>query len=411
MNPPDERRGVPSASGMDRLMNCPASYEMERLAPRDEGNEDAASGTRIHAVLAGFAGWDTLTAAEQETCEMCEAQAHTVIDSWSIGECGLTEPTAFIYEQRLGLTALGAALPVTPESRAQFLFTGQADLILINGDSALVIDYKTGRGDTPIAQDNQQLAALAVLVWKRYKVSSVRVAIVQPWACKPTVADHSTNALTLAEGWLQETLTRAATATPDDRRAGDWCKYCKARFACDTFKTAVIQDIERIQPMSIAGLPPNEQGTAMYARAMEFSPQQHEGAYLGLAMVKRYVHAIESSFKARVEAGEVPGWKIESKPGNREITDAQKAYNALEPLGVTHEDVLEACSLPIGAMEEAVRKRSGIKSQTEKRTVYNLTAKETKERVSYALEAVGAIDRKADKQEVVRMRELEGGDA
>jgi len=43
--------------------------------------------------------------------------------------------------------------------------------------------------------------------------------------------------------------------------------------------------------------------------------------------------------------------------------------------------------------------------------VYNLTAKETKERVSDALEAVGAIDRKADKQEVVRVRELEGGEA
>lgn len=406
MNPPDERRGVPSASGMDRLMNCPASFKMERLAPRDEGNEDAASGTRIHAVLAGFADWDTLTAAEQETCEMCEAQAHRVIAEW-----GRADTTDIICELRLGLTALGTVLNVTPESRAQFLFTGQADLILVTDDSSLVIDYKTGRGDTPVAQANPQLAALAVLVSKRYKVSSVRVAIVQPWAGKPTVADYSTSALTLAEGWLRETLTRAATSMPDDRRAGDWCKYCKARFACDTFKTAAIQEIERIQPMSIAGLPPKEQGTAMYARAMEFSPQQHEGAYLGLAMVKRYVHAIESSFKTRVEAGEVPGWKIESKPGNREITDAQKAYNALEPLGVTHEDVLEACSLPIGAMEEAVRKRSGIKSQTEKRTVYNLTAKEAKERVNDALTAAGAIDRKADKQELVRVNELEGGEA
>ena len=80
MNPPDERRGVPSASGMDRLMNCPASFEMERLAPRDEGNEDAASGTRIHAVLAGLASEDALSAAEQETCEMCEAQINYLLE-------------------------------------------------------------------------------------------------------------------------------------------------------------------------------------------------------------------------------------------------------------------------------------------------------------------------------------------
>ena len=126
--------------------------------------------------------------------------------------------------------------------------------------------------------------------------------------------------------------------------------------------------------------------------------------------MKRYVHAIESSFKARVEAGEVPGWRIESKPGNREITDAQKAANALIPLGVTSDDIIAACSIPIGAMEEAARKRSGIKSQTEKRTTYNLTAKEGKDLVNDALEAAGAIARKADKQELVAVGMLEGGE-
>lgn len=408
MNPPDERRGVPSASGMDRLMNCPASFQMEQLAPRDEGSEDAASGTRIHAVLAQMVGNGCLSESEQETHDMCEDQAEEVIHGWHDAILQRVEHPP-IYEQRLGLTEIGNVIEVTPESRASFIFTGQADLILVTDDAALVIDYKTGRGDMPVAQDNPQLASLAVLVWKRYKVSSVRVAIVQPWAGKPTVADYSTNALTLAEGWLQETLARAATATPEDRRAGEWCKYCKARFACDTFKTAALQEIERIQPMSIAGLPPKEQSSAMWARAMDLTPQQHEGAYRGLAMVERYVNAIESSFKARVEAGEIPGWRIENKPGNREITDPQAAFNALERLGVTHEDVLAACSLPIGAMEEAVRKRSGIQSQTAKRTVYNLTAKEAKDRVNDALTAAGAIARKADKQELVCVAELDGG--
>jgi len=75
---PDQRRGVPSASGMERLVNCPASFEMEYHAP-DTESADAASGTRIHAVLAGQSGEDTLSADEMETCEMCAEQMKNLL--------------------------------------------------------------------------------------------------------------------------------------------------------------------------------------------------------------------------------------------------------------------------------------------------------------------------------------------
>jgi len=53
--------------------------------------------------------------------------------------------------------------------------------------------------------------------------------------------------------------------------------------------------------------------------------------------------------------------------------------------------------MSIGDIEDAARKASGIKSQTDKRTVYNLTAKDAKTAVNEALEAAGVIKRKADK--------------
>jgi hypothetical protein len=126
-------------------------------------------------------------------------------------------------------------------------------------------------------------------------------------------------------------------------------------------------------------------------------------------MVKMMVAAIEGAFRQRVTDGEMPGWAVETKPGNREVTDAQKAFAALAPLGVTDGDMLEASSVSITALEEAVRKRSGIKSQTAKRITYNLTSQQAKDALNDALNRVGALGRKADKTELVEVHAMERG--
>lgn len=377
---------------------------MEQVHGIDTAGADAARGTRIHKALE-TGDWTALNMEETDTAEMCQTQMHRIYCEW----LGSHEESAeHLYrEKRLGLTVIGAVREVTPDSPATFIFTGMADVIAVDGKRALVIDYKTGRAEVPLAKDNAQLVSLAVLVHRFYGVEEVQVAIVQPWAGKPTVADFGGNALTLAHGWLMESLERAKNSTEDDINPGDHCTYCKAAHVCPKTRKMALQEVERIDPASIAGLPAKEQASAMWARALALTPAQHIAAYRGLEIIGRYAAKVKSTFRQRVEAGEIPGFTIETKLGNREITDAQKAFTALEALGVTVEDVLEACSIPIGKMEEAARKRSGIKSQTDKRTVYNLTADAAKKAVTHALESAGAMGRKADKSEIVEITALD----
>jgi len=387
---------------MYRLISCPPSFEMERHG-KDEPNDDAESGTKIHAVLALEASTATLNDAELETCDMCNAHAMEVIKAWN-GHDGLVTPDKTLYEQRLGMTAIGSVIDVTPDSKADFVFTGQADLILIKGMRAIVIDYKTGRGDTPVAADNPQLAALAVLAWWRYRVTHVTVAIVQPWNGKPTVCEYGENALLLARGWLMDSLNDANTSTLDDLRAGDWCKYCKAKLSCPAFAATVHNTLDVLNPLT---LPQGDsQRAAMFARAMELPDDKLIAAYRGLPIVRQLAAAIDGAFRSRVEAGELPGWAIETKPGNREVTDAQKAFEALAPLGVTAEDMLAAASVSIGSLEQAVKIRSGIKSQTPDRTSYNLTQKAAAKALNEALESAGAMGRKAEKKEIVELNQI-----
>ena len=268
-----------------------------------------------------------------------------------------------IKEQRLGLTDIHTVLDVTPESRATFIFTGQADVVIVDGGKAICLDYKTGRSEVSIAQDNPQLASLALLVSIRYKVQSVRVAIVAPWAGKPTVADYDEGALALAKTWLLSTLDAARNATQDDLRAGDHCKWCKSAHCCPALRMKTLQEIEVIDPASIAGLDGEYQRKAMWARALDLTPAQHKAAYRGLKMLQRYADAIEGTFKQRVEAGEVPGFALKEKSGRRKIANVGTAYERAAAHGVTAEDFAAKCTLSLKGLNEALKDATKAKGK------------------------------------------------
>lgn len=351
---------VPSASGMDRLHNCHASFMMERANGVDSESDAAASGTRIHAALAGLMPHEDLAPDEQETHDMCAEQAERLVSQHQLDD---VSEDRIIKEQRLGLTDIGAVLDVTPESRAKFIFTGQADVIVVGDGKAICLDYKTGRSEVPIACDNPQLASLALLVSLRYKVKFVRVAIIAPWSGKPTVADYDENSLALAKAWLLSTLDAARNATQDDLRAGDHCKWCKSAHCCPALRMKTLQEIEVIDPASIAGLNGESQRKAMWARALDLTPAQHKAAYRGLKMLQRYAEAIEEAFKQRVEAGEIPGFTLKEKNGRRKISDVATAYERAAAHGVTPEAFAAKCSLSLKGLNEALKDATKAKGK------------------------------------------------
>lgn len=362
----DERHGVPSASAMERLVNCPPSHELAKLLPperEDEVGEDAKSGTRIHAALSNDLPLAELNAAEAETYSMCGEQAQRLI-----AEFGLTEAAEAIYETRLGLTVLGKVLPATAKNKlAQFRFTGQADLILIEGDRALVIDYKTGRGDYADAVDNAQLASLAALVCLWRPLRAVRVAIVQPWVGPPTVADYDEAAMWKAVDWLHASLNKAELATPADRRAGAWCKFCRVGKAgrCEVANGAALELVEVIEPESLATLPDDKQREAMFARAMELPAEKLAATMRGLAMVERFVNAIKGAARQRAREDEEfqRFWTLRQKKGKRSITDVRKVFERLAAHGVTAEAFTALCSIGLGDVKDLLRKATGAKGQ------------------------------------------------
>jgi hypothetical protein len=351
---------VPSASKLGRVMECPASHKAE-LAAGDvpEDLSDANEGTDVHAVLSDDLSVDDVSYSAAQTAEMCEDQTERLLNEWQIeGDA----PLGF-KELRYGLTDIGAVVPVNGNTRANVVFTGQFDRLYTQGDRGLLIDFKALHGKHKSAIENPQLMGLAVLVAKRHKLTSLRVALVQPWKGKPTVADYGQSALALAHSFLDAALVSERIATPENRKAGDHCKYCKARFSCPTLRDTNINALDVVQPETLPADAATRNKT-VFARMAEMTPQQliHiEKNVVGL--MGAFIAAHKAVFKQRVEAGEIPGYSLKEKSGRRKITDVAAAYERAAALGVTADAFTSKCTLSLKGLNEVLKDATKAKGK------------------------------------------------
>lgn len=383
---------VPSASKLGRVMECPASHKAE-LAAGDvpEDLSDASEGTDVHAVLSDDLSADDVSYSAAQTAEMCEDQTERLLNEWQTeGDA----PLGF-KELRYGLTDIGAVVPVNGSTRANVVFTGQFDRLYTQkrdcdncmgkgtvaylGSSqsqlcpkckgigklnhGLLIDFKALHGKHKSAIENPQLMGLAVLVAKRHTLTSLRVALVQPWKGKPTVADYGDSGLALAHSFLDAALVSERIATPENRKAGDHCKYCKARFSCPTLRDVNINALDVVQPETLPADAATRNKT-VFARMAEMTPQQliHiEKNVVGL--MGAFIAAHKAVFKQRVEAGEIPGYSLKEKSGRRKITDVATAYERAAALGVTADAFTGKCTLSLKGLNEVLKDATKAKGK------------------------------------------------
>jgi len=117
----DERQGLPSARGMQRIFLCPGSWNAERKCPIDEESEDAAMGTILHAHM------------EQGTMPEDPEDAESV--AWC------REMEDFLCNKYLGSTDVSRYREVRLFERGDRLFSGKPDMVAVGTRRALVDNY------------------------------------------------------------------------------------------------------------------------------------------------------------------------------------------------------------------------------------------------------------------------------
>lgn len=326
----DERQGLPSASGMQRLFLCPGSWNAERKCPIDEESEDAAMGTMLHACM------------EQGTTPEDPEDAEAV--DWC------REMEKALCEKHLGMKENWTDVQTVREVRLferDHLFSGKPDMVAVWDRKALVVDYKFGRIPVSPAECNLQLSALSVLVMdghEAYHVDEVFVCILQPYASRkePAVCRYTRESVEQARAFFRACIEQAQDEHAPLKPSEKACRYCRAQSSCPAVKLALVQ-------VTSGDL------TAAWE---EWSPEKRREAYDLAKLAKRWAVSVESKVKADLRAEvEIPGLVL--APGKKAftVTDAAAAFqilNGLFPDGITAQAFTGCCKVGITDLDKLV---------------------------------------------------------
>lgn len=361
---------IPSASAMHRLSRCPASLALSKAA-RAAGmvppaGPEATAGTRIHKALEnGEFDTDALSDSEFDVAVLCDRQRIDLLDAWICG--GLPQNGHTFLEKRFAMFSDGSCALLRSDSPAgEAICTGQADYVYDDGVTrrGFIADYKTGPGEVEDAESNEQLRTLAAIVSGALRLDSVRVAIIQPLAGAPTVADYPADALYRAGKWVRKYSEQAIASDGSNPAAGDWCQYCPAREMCPGLREAATSAPDDLDPDS---LPAGNEKAAMTARAIAMPADELSRLLHGRRMIGYYLAAIEAAARIRIENGEqVPGWELRERLGKREIADPSKAAVAVAPLlanaeGGSAAAIMRAATLRASVLTKEIQRASGPK--------------------------------------------------
>lgn len=316
---PPIRHAYLSASSAHRWMNCPASPYFESCFNEPDESVFATEGTLAHALAEQRLTEEILQRpahveeAKQnivefyanhasETSETLEDVMHNVdaYINFIREQINWSQPFTLMLEQQLNLSKY------IPQG------FGTSDVVLIQGNSIHIIDFKYGSGVLVEVQNNPQLMIYALGAYDnlaRYtldKITTVRMSIFQPRKEHWGTTEMSVQDLL---SWAETTLVpaaRNALNNREDYQSGDWCRFCRGAGYCRHSGTALIHSMQYLEEHTLS---PEETAYIL----------DHASDY------KSTLEKIQSSALTRLEEGHpIPGYKAVLKPGRNKLDDTKK---------------------------------------------------------------------------------------
>ena len=330
----DEREGRPSASGMERLALCPGSWNASKGIEKTS-SEHAVRGNRIHSLIAGE-DVENHTAEETDIANQCERLAGIIVLQHMARP--MEDCTEVWRESR-----------IWTRSGNEPLWSGKPDLVVIYGKRAVIIDFKTGRGEVEHAANNKQIRALAVLIDGCFvgKLDSILVAIVQPLASQSmSLCDYTKADIELARTEIENTVRNAMK--PDAKRvAGEaQCRYCPAKARCPE-AGEVLTEVANVQPI-VTMLSSSELGDLLSK----------------CKQAEDVVDALREEAKNRLEEGvAVEGWELKAGATRETITNPEAVFFRFSEKGGNIEQFMATITVNKAKLSDAYKGVTGTKGK------------------------------------------------
>ena len=221
---------------------------------------------------------------------------------------------------------------------------GTADMVIVTDHKIHVIDLKLGKGVMVDAEHNEQLMiyGLGILDFYEilYDIETVALTIVQPRLEHLSTWEISVEDL---KKWAKEELepkARMALAGEGEFRAGDHCRFCKARFTC----RARAEEYLKLARME-------------FAEPALLSDDEIAEVLLKADTLKKWAEEIYAyaQNEAVVNHRQWPGFKLVLGKSNRKYTDENEAAEAAKKAGYT--DIYKTSLIGITDMEKLMGKK------------------------------------------------------
>lgn len=327
-------------SSLERRYLCPGSAALEENLP-DTTSDEARSGTRIHAAIAGYvqhkkSGEKGLHVAP--LTDEAESDIYYRATDWLEAE---------MQAQGWDWSQVSAEVPLEFSDAFGPLYWGTADVLVVDDASEMltVIDWKTGFLEVAEAKDNWQGAAYALAAMSEHPGYSCRVVFRNPRTGSSSETTYAADDYYTLCSSVVQVIARSKEQNAPRVFGEAQCRYCKAAAQC-------------VCPEYLASQYAVAKIGETTMRLADMSDGILAEYYQRCKLVARATEAIEAEMRRRIEErGEVAGYRIKKVSGGFDCADLPALYTAVGDV-LEQGEFLGCCKVSVSDLRDLWAKKA-----------------------------------------------------
>lgn len=290
-----------SATRLERVLHCPASYDVERALPRLPQTDASKEGDAAHEVAYMILSGQVTTALELVDRKMSNGVYVTA---------DMADHVVVLQEYLEGKQEVFCERQLDASLRYEHEHTLKCVIDawwFENKTSVEIIDFKYGWKPVEVYPNFQLIGyAIALKQWVDIGVTEFKLTIVQP---RPYHRDGRVRSVTLSAGTINDYAVRIAQTLENrnvtEAKTGNHCRGCRGYFTCSAAQAASYNAVDVAETHCVDDLTPEAVSTTV--RDLRRAQQ----------VVKQRLEAVEDLGLQMLRKGQpVPGYMAQAGQGN-----------------------------------------------------------------------------------------------